>query len=86
MGMKKDLAFHKPHIEQSIPLKLPEGKGGTDVDVEANDVAVFIVEMLVHRDADAINILGEFITGRAFSMVMQPIEDIRLIGRMPSEC
>ena len=34
------------------------------MEVEANDVAVVIVGMPVHRDADAIYILGEFITGR----------------------
>ena len=64
MSMKEDLVFDKPIIEQSISLKLPKRKGGANVEVEANNVAVVIVRMLVHRDANAIYILGEFITGR----------------------
>ena len=37
------------------------------MDVEANDVAVCIVGTPVHRDADAIDILGELITRRDIS-------------------
>ena len=36
----------------------------TDADVEADDIAVHVVGTPVHRDADAINVLGEFITRR----------------------
>ena len=83
MGTEEDPAFHKPCIEQSIPLELPEGKGSTDVDVEADNVAVHIVGTLVHWDTDTINILGEFITRRdVISMVMHPREEVRSIRRM----
>ena len=49
------------------------------MEVEVNDIAVVIVGMLVHRDADAINILGEFITRRKVTFHGDAAERIRKV-------
>ena len=63
MGAKKDLSFGEPIIQGCVPFKLPEGKGGANVDMETDDVVVVvIVGMPVVGDTNAIHVLGELVT------------------------
>ena len=62
MDVKKNLSFGEPFIHGSIPLELPQWKGGANPDVESNHGTGIFVGHFVVRDADAVNVLGQVFT------------------------
>ena len=60
MGAKEDFSFRKPRIEVIVPFQLPKGKSSADPKkVEADDIAIHVVGMLVRGDTDTIDVLGQ---------------------------
>ena len=64
MSAKEDLAFGEPFVKGCVAFELPKGKSGIDTDVKADRVVGVIVSAFVGGVADAVNIVGEFVTRR----------------------